>query len=209
MIIETVTDLITSTPANGMIVYTVGNRVMGAKSTVNSIEEAMLQVDAFWRYEQSKQFVWGDFINDCALKFGEAAAQIIPITNNAPATLANWSAICSQYTHHQRLHDVSFSHYAAIAYLTDHDRRDELLAWAARTGVSVEVLKIEAGIKTPKTADNGLNLNEGCHAIVLDVDTVNQVRLGNLRSLASLFKQWRGVMQPGKQYRVVLQEVND
>ncbi len=208
MIIANDIELITENPANGMIVLSVGTRIIGAIATLETIQEAELQIASMWEYEQNRQWVYGDVINKYVGKFGEIAAQLIPSTGNAPATLANWSAICSQYTHHERLHDVSFSHYAAIAYLTDHAKRDELLAWSARTGASVEALKVEAGIKTPKTADNGLNLNEGCHAIVLDVDTVNQVRLGNLRSLASLFKQWRGVMKAGKQYSVVLQEVD-
>ena len=220
MIAHATTDLIESHYHQSYITHKIGARPIGL--TLNddvSLATAERVLRERLLNREGEQWEYGDFINQSTLKFGEAAAQIIPSEddiqfNNAYLKLAKWSSIASRYTLEERVLPLSFSHYQECAYIQNKLERHKLLLWALETRATTKELRAERNRLFPD-AHKGLtwveeaNLNEPAHSIVLDVDMVNQLRLGNLHSVMGIFKTWRTVLQAGKKYRIVLEEVKD
>lgn len=107
-------------------------------------------VEYAWQWEQKRQWVIGDIILIGGNKFGEEFNQYLP----AGKTLVNWASICHQYPHHERCFNLSFSHYAEVAYLADKRARANLLAQAAEKHWTVADLRtarnLDAGNPTPQ-----------------------------------------------------------
>lgn len=223
MIIETTADLIESHYHQSYITHKIGDRPIGLtlNEDVNlATAEKVLRQRLLNR--EGEQWEYGDFVNQSTLKFGEAAAQIIPSEdeiqfNNAYQKLAKWSSIASRYTLEERIYPLSFSHYQECAYIQNKAARAELLQWCVDNQASTKELRDERNRRYPDahkglqwiSDDNTPNLADTSHSIELDTDIVNQIRLGNLRGVMAIFKSWRGIVQAGKKYRVILQEVND
>lgn len=188
-------------------------RTIGCRLTDATLQDAEAIVTGWYMAYSNRQWIVGDFINQCAVKFGEAAHQIIPFDSpmlpNASQTLSNWCSIVSQYEVTERLYPLSFSHYAAVAYVEDHQVRESLLAWAVENQSSVAKLTAEKNNRV--AVQDAPILNEVIPQVEtyqeFSSDEISGIFAGNLKPLIQLFSQWRGKVQNGKRYRLVLEEI--
>lgn len=210
---------ITTHPEQGRDILRINGRTMGCKIKDRlSVEEAELILKRWWETELDRQWQWGDFILQCEQRWGdEQTSQIIPDHDIAAQTIANWSSVAKQYAHTERLYNLRWSHYAEVAYVWNRPLRAELLLWAEKGNKSVIELReqkkkrLEELAKAAKTTQDGqgddLNIPPVQTAVEINQDQISQIMMGNVRGLFAIVKSWRGVIQPGKKYRIVLEEV--
>lgn len=207
-----VMDIVEYDSGDGYSVLTLEGRTVGCRVTEVSLGHAEAIVSGWYMAYSNRQWVIGDFLNQCASRFGEVASQIIPFDSlmlpNAAQTLSNWASVVSQYDLTERLHALSFSHYAAVAYCPK-DVRESLLQWAVENNASVAKLTAEKNNRVAVQDTSNLQIDAG-HVetyAILENDQLQQIMMGNVRGLFSIIKSWRQAIQPGKKYRVVLQEI--
>jgi hypothetical protein len=126
---------------------------------------------------------------------------------SASSTLSNWCSIVSQYELHERLHALSFSHYAETAYV-EKSERESLLAWAVEHQASVSQLRAEKNSRG--AVQDAPILNEAIPQVEtqeFSSDEISGIFAGNLKPLIRLFSQWRGKVQNGKRYKLMLVEI--
>ena len=195
------------------VLTTPDGRTIGCKVTSATLQDAEAIVAGWYMAYSNRQWVVSDFINQCAVKFGEAAHQIIPMDSlllpNASSTLSNWCSVVAQYELHERLYPLSFSHYAAVAYVEDRNERESLLEWAVDNQASVARLTAEKNSRVAMQAGRGDDLqpptDETIH--VYSSDEISGILAGNIKPLIRLFATWRERVKTGKRYKLMLVEV--
>lgn len=196
---------------DGKIIYTTNGRRIGCKLAVHTLIEAQQLLDDWWTKENDRQWIWGDVILECERRWGdESTSQIIPDSDIAAQTLANWSSVAKQYTHTERTYDVRWSIYAEVAYVWDRTLRTKLLLWAEETQATVQEVRAMKKKATETTQDAPI-LNEPIPQVEtyqeFTADEISGIFAGNIKPLIRLFATWRSKVQSGKRYRLVLQEV--
>lgn len=187
------------------VLTTPDGRTIGCQVTSASLQDAEAIVAGWYMAYSNRQWVVSDFINQCAVKFGEAAHQIIPMDSlllpNASSTLSNWCSVVAQYDLHERLYPLSFSHYSETAYL-EHGLRDELLGWAVENQASILQLRQEKQRRLNNgltTDDKAANLQNPPLEVDLSIDEIKRLQGGDFSSLIEMVNQR---LLDGKQYRV-------
>lgn len=202
-IIETLEDM--------KLILTLDGRRIGCKLATTTLAETQHLLENWWLKEQNRQWIWGDVILQAEERWGdEKTSQIIPDNDIAAQTLANWSSVARQYPHPERLYNVRWSIYAELAYVWDRPLREKLLLWAEETQATVNEVRAMKKKATQTTQDaqgDDLQPVEVQTAIEISNEQIGQIMLGNVRGLFSIVKQWRTIIQPGKKYRIVLEEV--
>lgn len=85
-------------------------------------------------------WILGDQLLYGEARYGEKYAQAISITGLRAQTLRNCVSVCRRIPYHRRRSELSFSHHAEIAYLTDEEQ-DSLLDLAIREDLPAEALR--------------------------------------------------------------------
>ena len=200
-----VMDIVEYDSGDGYSVLTLDGRTVGCRVTEVSLGHAEAIVSGWYMAYSNRQWVIGDFLNQCASRFGEVASQIIPFDSlllpNAAQTLSNWASVVSQYDLTERLHALSFSHYSETAYL-EHGLRSELLGWAVENQASILQLRQEKQRRlnnNPVTDDKAANLQNSPLEVDLSIDEIKRLQGGDFSSLIEMVNQR---LLDGKQYRV-------
>lgn len=207
-----VIDIVEYDSGDGYSVLTLDGRTVGCRVTEVSLGHAEAIVAGWYMAYSNRQWVIGDFLNQCASRFGEVASQIIPFDSlmlpNAASTLSNWASVVAQYDLTERLHALSFSHYAAVAYV-EKTERDFLLRWAVEHQASVAKLTAEKNnrVATQEGQGNDLPLPPDESSMVFSSDEISGIFAGNIKPLIRLFATWRERVKTGKRYKLMLVEI--
>jgi hypothetical protein len=109
---------------------------------------------------------------------------------------------------HERLYPLSFSHYGEVAY-AEKSVRESLLAWAVENQASVSQLRAEKNSRV--AVQDAPILNEPIPQVEtyqeFSSDEISGIFAGNIKPLIRLFATWRGKVQNGRRYRLILQEI--
>lgn len=206
MIIESTTDLIEPILHPRYTTYRVGERTIGLvlnedvtlENTGEMLRRRLIKRDG-------EKWQIADILNQSTLKFGEAAAQLIPhddelLFSTTYGWLAKIASVGSRYTLEERLYPLSFSHYAECAYCPK-PLRDNLLRWAVETKASTKELRAKRNEYLPDD-NNGLNFIQSGAGVIeaysLSSDDVRGLLDGSKPKFFSI---------DGVSYRVRLEKV--